>query len=78
MLRVVWSYKNRHGSWAIAQSPDGRWHPVCDDEDLGSYHSPASALDDLVGGHTFSPSSGVDPEDCDLPEDIGEWTRHFR
>lgn len=52
---------------------DGRWHPVFEDEWLGSYHSPEFALDDLVGGHTFWPSSGVDPSTCGLPSDLAEW-----
>ena len=50
-----------------------RWHIVYDEEDLGSYHSPRSAADDASGGHTFSPSNGVDFGDLDISEDIGEW-----
>jgi hypothetical protein len=61
------------GPFYIAQSQDGRFHPVFRDEDLGSYHSPASAADDLAGGHTFSVPGGYDTSDLGIPYDIGEW-----
>ena len=52
---------------------EGRWLIIYDDEDLGSYHSPAAAADDAAGGHTFSPSNGVDLGDLDISGDIGDW-----
>lgn len=45
-----------------------------EDESLGSYHSPEATLDDLVGGHTFFPSNGVDPSECGLPDVLADWT----
>jgi len=65
-------FKTRHGIWSIQQIR-GRFHAFFEDEDLGSYHAPHSALDDLVGGHTFWPSSGIDPEECSISDDIGKW-----
>ncbi|MEM1191531.1 MAG: hypothetical protein AAGI72_23570 [Pseudomonadota bacterium] len=65
-------YKTRKGTFYIWQLRDG-WHPYFDDEDLGCYATAQTALDDLAGGHTFFPSSGVDPSTCGLPDEIGEW-----
>ena len=78
MLVAYWTYRTRHGSWAIARSRDGRWHPVFDGEALGSYHTPEAALEDLAGGYTFWPSSGIDPSECGLPDELGDWTPQFR
>lgn len=72
-MRGYWQYKTRFGTFRIVPRGD-RIHPMYEDEDLGSYYSVVSALDDLVGGHTFSPSNGVDSSECELPDDISEWT----
>lgn len=70
-----WTYRTRHGLWAIVQTRDGRWHPMFEGEDLLSYHSPRAALDDLVGGHSKWPSSGLDPSTCGLPDELADWER---
>lgn len=62
----------RHGDFTI-EPRGGKWHPMHDGELLGAYHSPASALLDLVGGHTFSPSDGVDPSEVGLPDELAQW-----
>ena len=72
-MRGYWQYTTRRGTFRIVPR-QGRFHPLYEDEDLGSYHSVAAALDDLVGGHTFFPSNGLDPSECGLPDEIGEWT----
>ena len=64
--------RTRAGTFYIRQI-NGRWHPVFEDESLGAYGSPQYAVDDLVGGHTFTPSSGVDTSELGIPDDIGEW-----
>lgn len=46
---------------------------VFQEEDLGSYHSPEAAADDVSGGHTFSPSSGIDLGELGIPADVAEW-----
>ncbi|CAH0498427.1 hypothetical protein [Novosphingobium sp. CECT 9465] len=51
----------------------GRWIIMYDNENLGSYHSPMAAADDASGGHTYSPSNGVDLGSLNIPDDIGEW-----
>ena len=51
----------------------GRWCVIYRDENLGSYHSPAAAADDVAGGHTFTPSSGVDLGRLGISYDIADW-----
>jgi hypothetical protein len=72
-LQGYWQYKTRFGTFSIVPG-GGRFQVMHGDEDLGSYHSAAAALDDLVGGHTYSPSSGIDTSECGLPDEISEWT----
>lgn len=67
-------YRTERGTVFIMPR-NGRWHIVYDDQGLGSYHSPAAAADDAAGGHTFSPSNGVDLGDLELPPDISDWER---
>ena len=71
-------YKTKVGTFYIAQSFDGRFHPVFDDESLGSYVSIEQAVDDLVLNATFSvlhpaTSNLLDTSELGLPEGPGEW-----
>jgi hypothetical protein len=70
----MYTHKTTRGSFAIVQQGD-RWQVMYDGESLGSYHSARAAAADLAGGHTFSPSNGVDPGSLSIPEDLGEWER---
>lgn len=72
-LRLVIAHPTRRGPVFIAVSPDGRYHPVWKGEDLGSYHSAAAAVDDVSGGHTFTPSDGVDLGSLAISSDMGDW-----
>ncbi len=74
-MRLVYSFETRVGIFYIGRSKDGRWHPIFEDESLGSYHSAAAALDDLVGGHTFSLPRGIDSSKVGLPNELAEWDR---
>jgi hypothetical protein len=65
-------FKTPMGAFYIVPK-DGHWHPVYEDEYLGAYDTPQRALDDLAGGHTFWPSSGLDPSTCGLPDEIDDW-----
>lgn len=67
MLKKLYYWPTRIGSFYIAQSPDGRFHPVYDDESLGSYATDQQAAEDLAGGHTFSISSGIDTAGLGIP-----------
>jgi len=70
---MTYSYKTRAGTFFIKQISH-RWHVIYQDDSLGSYHSPQHALDDLVGGHTFSPSNGIDTSSLGIPDELGEWS----
>lgn len=73
-MSIVFFHRNKFGTFWIAQRGE-RWEAGLGDEGLGSYHRPEAALDDLVGGHTFAPSSGLDTAAVGLPEDLREWER---
>jgi hypothetical protein len=46
-----------------------------EEDGLGSYLTPQQARDDLVGGHTFSPSNGCDTSKLGLPEELSGWSK---
>jgi hypothetical protein len=69
---VMYKYESRVGTFSI-KLIDSRWHALFEDEDVGSYAEPWQALDDLVGGHTFSASCG-DTSKVGLPANLSEWT----
>lgn len=70
-----YKYQTRRGVVKLWPEPNGRYQVVYDDEGLGSYHSPEAAADDVSGGHTFSPSNGVDFEELGVPGDLTEWEK---
>ena len=79
-MKRLCKYRTRAGSFYIAQSEDGRFHPIYDDESLGSYESIMQAIDDLVCDATFSvlhPNSGaiIDTSELGIPDDPAEWKR---
>jgi hypothetical protein len=71
-MKKLYVWHTRVGPFYIAES-DGRYHPIYQDESLGSYQSPASAVDDLAGGHTFSIAGGTDTASLGIPDDLGDW-----
>ena len=52
----------------------GRWHVIFEDADLGSYVSAHVAADDIGGGHTATPPSGIDLGSLRIPKELEEWT----
>lgn len=72
MPTIGWQHKNRFGTWTIRHS-DGRWRAYWNDEYLDGYHRADAALDELLGGHIPWPSSGINPADCGLPEELADW-----
>jgi hypothetical protein len=72
MTPGYWQYKTKFGIFRIVPRA-GSFNPFFEDEDLGAYHSVEAALDDLIGGHTFFPSNGLDPSTCGLPDEITGW-----
>ncbi len=73
-MRKLFVCNTRIGPFYIAEI-DGRFHPVYEDESLGSYERPEQAAEDVAGGHTFSISSGIDTATLGIPEDLSEWGR---
>lgn len=50
-----------------------RFHIIHDSDDLGNYPTAQHAAEDLAGGHTFWPPSGIDPSELGIDEDISFW-----
>jgi hypothetical protein len=69
-MRKILKYSTQIGPFYIAQSDDGRYHPVFEDESLGSYGSIALAIDDLTGGHTFC---SRDTSKLGIPDNVADW-----
>lgn len=67
-------YQTSRGTVFIVHR-NGLWDVMYDGESLGSYVTPAAAVDDVAGGYTYSPSNGVDFADLDIPDGIGDWER---
>jgi hypothetical protein len=68
-MRKLYVWNTRVGPFYIAEI-EGTFHPVYQEESLGSYHSPAAASDDLAGGHTFSVAGGIDTARLGIPSDV--------
>lgn len=76
-MRKLFVWNTRIGPFYIAEY-QGRFHPVFEDESLGSYATPQQAAEDLAGGHTFSISSGIDTATLGIPDEVTEWERISR
>ena len=63
------------GTVSLVPEAGGRYKVMFEDEHLGSYPSPESAADDVSGGHTNSPSEGIDLGELEIPADLGEWDK---
>ena len=50
-----------------------RFYAIYNHENLGWYTTANQAAEDLSGGHTFSPSNGVDTDTLGIPDDVSEW-----
>ena len=73
-MKYSYTYQTKAGTFQLLEK-QGRWHAMFQGESLGTYSSPQKAADDLSGGHTFMPSSGVDPGKLGIPADLPEWER---
>ena len=68
-------YNTIHGPVLLMPEPGGRYSVVFQGENLGSYHSAVAAADDVAGGHTHTPSSGINLDELNIPYDLPEWER---
>ena len=72
---TTYTFKTRKGAVTIVLEPSGRWQVMYDGDGLGSYATPAMAADDVAGGHTFTPSNGIDLGSLGISPDIGDWEK---
>ncbi len=49
------------------------WHVLYETENLGGYHTPQQALNDLLVGHTFALTNGLDTSKLNFPKSIEGW-----
>ncbi|WP_171178633.1 hypothetical protein [Ruegeria sp. HKCCD8929] len=75
-MKSVFFYRhvNRFGTWTIAMIGE-LWEIAHEDQTLGRYNWLAGAHGDLVRGYCYHPSNGIDPADCELPDDLADWER---
>lgn len=72
-MKPLYKFNTKIGTFYIAQSSDCRFHPLYDNESLGSYAEPWQAAADLAGGHTFSIPCGQDTSLLGIPKHHSEW-----
>lgn len=72
-INLLIGHKTKRGTAFIGRSADGRYHPMWQDESLGSYHNITGAVEDMAGGHVFTPSDGTDTGSLGLSSDPGDW-----
>lgn len=70
-----YEFQTRRGPVRIQPAPNGKWVVMFDGENLGTYLSAAAAADDAGGGHTFTPSCGIELDELGVPQDLGVWTK---
>ena len=74
-MKRFYIFTTELGPFYICQGEEGRFHPMFNDESLGSYGSPEAAADHLAGGYTFISTDGIDPIALGVPRDLRAWTR---
>src|SRR5262249_16384971 len=72
-MRLLYVYRTRVGPFYIGED-GGRFHPIFQNERLGSYHHAFQAAEDLAGGHAYA-VPGVDTAQLGIPADLADWER---
>lgn len=72
-FRLLLGHPTQRGPVFIAQGPDGRFHVWWKGDSLGAYASVVAAIDDVAGGHTYSPPDGTDFSALGISADVGDW-----
>jgi hypothetical protein len=72
-MKLLYGFKTRKGIVFIGVDSGGRFHPIWDDESLGSYRSATAAIEDVSGGHVFTPSDGTDLGALGISSDPQDW-----
>lgn len=71
-MRLLYRYDTRDGTFYIGER-DGRFHPMFEDESLGSFPTARKAVEDLAAGETLSSELGLDIPSLGIPEDLNDW-----
>lgn len=79
-MEMVYLTRTRAGTFYIGRSSDGRFHPIYDGEDYGSYETDWQAAEDLAHnavGSVCHAATGelLDTSALDIPDDVSEWER---
>lgn len=77
-MNLLLKINTKVGPFYIGQSNDGRFHPIYDNEGLGSYSQIWQATEDLATNSTYSvlhPKTGalLDTSQLGIPEDPNGW-----
>ena len=74
-MKLLLMHETKKGTAFIGQTPDGRFHPVWDNERLGSYDSAKQAIYAIANGHCDTAFNVSDFSELGLSEDVGDWVR---
>ena len=78
-MKKLYYCKTRVGTFYIAQSDDGRFHAMYEDESCGSYASAWQAADSLASNTTYTVSgpdgAALDTSKLGIPEGLSQWER---
>lgn len=66
-------HKTHKGPVFIGKGEDGCYYPLWASEPLGRYQSIGQAIDDVAGGHTYTPSDGSDLGALQISDDVADW-----
>lgn len=69
---VYFRHENRFGEWALKPGPRGTWEIWHDGYAVERHPNLAVAFSELITGGCYWPD-GLDPSECDLPDDLSEW-----
>jgi hypothetical protein len=72
-MKLLYKWDTRVGTFYIAQSADGRYHPIFGGDDLGSFEHLWQATEDLARGHKCSVVGVDDTSALGIPEHHFEW-----
>ncbi|WP_072682319.1 hypothetical protein [Arcobacter sp. LA11] len=81
-MRILLSYPTDAGIFDIGQSVDKKYHPIYNDESLGSYSSVQEAVDSLLNNETasvkhFETKELIDTSKLGIPEDYTQWDSNY-
>ncbi len=81
-MRILVSYPTDVGIFDIGQSIDKKYHPIYNDESLGSYPSVQEAVDSLIKNLTLpvkhvQTKELIDTSKLNIPKDYTQWDSNY-